>query len=90
MRRSVDGQHYALSVLAHVRAIRAWSFVRRPIVVLVNEKMRTSSVRRLFAAEGAVVTPFKPISFDKKRLYVLKNANRLHLWNLTQVFTFSD
>lgn len=37
-------QHNALSVLAHARAIRSWSFVDRPIVVLVNEKMRLSSV----------------------------------------------
>jgi len=76
-------QHYTYSVLAHIRAIRSWSHVKRRIVVLVNENMRESHIRNQLAVDDDVlIQTFEPIAFDKRRLLVLKNVNRVHVWSL--------
>jgi alpha-N-acetylglucosamine transferase len=72
-------------VLAHVRAIRHWSFVTRPIVLLVDERMalaKDAKLQQQFVDEGVSVQTFRGIYYDKSRLLMLKNVNRLHLWRL--------
>lgn len=76
-------RHYATAIVAHTRAIRHWSFVRRPIVVLINERVQLSrDTRDALAGVGASVVPYRDIAYDRRRLLVLKNVNRLHLWRL--------
>ena len=43
LERDDESRHYSLAVLAHIRAIRSWSLVERPIVVLINKKMKLAS-----------------------------------------------
>lgn len=78
-------RHYSTAVLAHVRAIRHWSFVKRPIVLLIDERMALANddeLKRPFVNEGVTVQTFRGIRYDRSRLLMLKNVNRLHLWRL--------
>jgi hypothetical protein len=78
-------RHYSTAVLAHVRAIRHWSFVKRPIVLLIDERMalaKDDALQRPFVDEGVTVQTFRGIHYDRSRLLMLKNVNRLHLWRL--------
>lgn len=50
----------------------------------VRDALSTRRSREQFANENILVHPVSPIVFNKKRLYVLKNVNRLYVWSLTQ------
>jgi hypothetical protein len=76
-------RHYSTAILAHARAIRHWSFVKRPITLLVSEQVKLSREieASLAAVDVAIVRTFR-IPFDRSRLLAFKNIDRLHLWRL--------